>query len=93
MLTIKATQQFKRDFKLAIKRGYNPASMEKVVNLLANEVTLPPTLRDHRLTSSKHYTNARECHIAPDWLLVYRIDRGELILELIRTGSHSDLFR
>lgn len=53
---------------------------------------LPPAYKDHCLTNSRNFKNVRECHIKPDWLLVYRIVKNALILELIRTGSHSDLF-
>ena len=60
--------------------------------LLCNQVILPEIYRDHALTNSRNYKDVRECHIEPDWLLVYRVIKQELILELIRTGTHSDLF-
>jgi mRNA interferase YafQ len=60
--------------------------------MLATGPLLPPKYRDHSLVISKEYKNVRECHIEPDWLLVYRIENDELTLYLIRTGSHSDLF-
>ena len=63
-----------------------------VVELLCEEKPLPSAYRDHALTNSKNYKDMRECHIQPDWLLVYKIERDALILKLIRTGSHSDLF-
>lgn len=87
------TGQFKQDYKLAVKRGCNPKKLEEVITLLCNEEPLPPSCRDHALTNSRNYKNMRECHIEPDWLLVYQVLCENLILKLIRTGSHSDLFR
>ena len=92
MLKLAFSSQFKRDYKLAIKRGCNPAKLEEVVNLLQAEKPLPEKFRDHDLTKSRNYKDMRECHIEPDWLLVYKVYRNTLILKLIRTGSHSDLF-
>ena len=65
---------------------------QKVISLLANEQPLPAKYRDHALTSTKEYKDVRECHIQPDWLLIYKVYKDSLILKLIRTGSHSDLF-
>ena len=92
MLRLEFTSQFKRDYKLAVKRGFNPAKLEEVVTLLQAEKPLPERFRDHDLTNSRNYKDMRECHIEPDWLLVYKVYRDTLILKLIRTGSHSDLF-
>lgn len=92
MLKIEFTGQFKKDYKLAIKRGCDPKELEKVITLLVNEQPLPEQYRDHALINSRNYKDMRECHIAPDWLLVYKVLRDTLILRLIRTGSHSDLF-
>ena len=92
MLRLEFTSQFKRDYKLAVKRGFNPAKLEEVVTLLQAEKPLPERFRDHDLTTSRNYKDMRECHIEPDWLLVYKVYRDILILKLIRTGSHSDLF-
>lgn len=92
MLKPEFTSQFKKDYKLAIKRGCNPKELEEVIKLLCSEEKLPEVYRDHALTNSKNYKNVRECHIAPDWLLVYKIVHDTLILQLIRTGTHSDLF-
>lgn len=92
MLKIEYQGQFKRDFKLAVKRGCDIAELQKVISLLVNEQSLPEKYRDHALTNSKEYKNVRECHIEPDWLLIYKIYNDSLILKLIRTGSHSDLF-
>lgn len=92
MLSIKFQGQFKKDYKLALKRGCNPKHLEEVLEILVNEEPLPPKYRDHQLTNSRKYHNVRECHIEPDWLLIYRIEKNELILSLFRTGTHSDLF-
>ena len=91
MLTIKYQAAFKRDYKRIVKRGgYDPRLLEQVIELLAEQKPLPGTFRDHDLTGN--YKGCRECHIQPDWLLVYEVNNDELILYLIRTGSHSDLF-
>ncbi len=84
--------QFKRDYKLAIKWGFDPKKLEEVITLLCSEQPLPEAYQDHALTNSRNYKGMRECHIEPDWLLVYKIVRQILILKLIRTGTHSDLF-
>lgn len=90
MLTIKYHTLFKKDFKRIKKRGYDISRLEKIVELLANEVPLPEQFKDHNL--SGNYNGFRECHIAPDWLLIYEVNNNELVLVLSRTGSHSDLF-
>lgn len=90
MLTIKYHTLFKKDFKRIKKRGYDISRLEKIVELLANEVPLPEQFKDHNL--SGNYSGFRECHIAPDWLLIYQVNNNELVLVLSRTGSHSDLF-
>lgn len=92
MLKLEFSGQFKRDYKLAIKRGCDPQKLEEVITLLCSEQSLPEVYRDHALTNSKNYKGMRECHIEPDWLLIYKVFRKTLILKLIRTGSHSDLF-
>lgn len=92
MLKPQFTGQFKRDYKLALKRGCNPKKLETVITLLCSEQPLPEEYRDHALTNSKSYKDMRECHIEPDWLLVYQVVAQSLILKLIRTGTHSDLF-
>ena len=89
MLRIKVHNRFKKDLKLMVKRGRDEEKLWQVVELLANETPLPPKNRDHALTGN--YIGCRECHIEPDWLLVYEIQNDELVLILIRTGSHSDL--
>ena len=90
MLEIILSNQFKRDLKLAAKRGYDLDLLDSVVTKLANQEELPAKYRDHFLTGK--YAGFRECHIQPDWLLVYRTEETELILFLSRTGTHSDLF-
>lgn len=92
MLKVKTTKKFDRDYKRVIKRGLSKRKLKKVISILASENKLPPKYRDHALTNSKEYKNLRECHIEPDWLLVYEINNNELTLLLFRTGSHSDLF-
>ena len=92
MLKIETTSQFKKDYKLAIKRGCDPQRLQEVLNMLVNQQSLPEIYRDHSLTNSRNYKDVRECHIQPDWLLVYKVENEKLVLKLIRTGSHSDLF-
>lgn len=92
MLKPEFSGQFKKDYKLAVKRGGDPKKLEEVISLLCSETPLPEKYRDHALTNSRNYKDMRECHIQPDWLLVYKVVQGMLILKLIRTGSHSDLF-
>lgn len=87
---VKPTSQFKRDFKLAMKRGLRMELLEEVVAALAMGEPLPDRNRDHAFTGS--WSGYRECHILPDWLLIYRIVDEVLVLTLARTGSHSDLF-
>lgn len=92
MLKPEFSGQFKKDYKLALKRGCDPKKLERVITLLCQEEQLPASYRDHALVNSRNYKNVRECHIQPDWLLVYRIVQDRLILQLLRTGTHSDLF-
>ena len=88
---VKFTNQFKRDLKLAEKQGKDTERLFRVVERLANGETLEPKYRDHDLTGN--YKGCRECHIAPDWLLVYEVVEDVLVLMLYRTGSHSELCR
>ena len=92
MLKVEFTSQFKKDYKLAIKNGCNTNELEKIITLLMNEQPLPKEYRNHALTNSRNYKDMRECHIKPDWLLVYKVLKETLILRLIRTVNHSDLF-
>ena len=88
--TVKLTTQFKKDYKLAMKRGLDIWLLEDVIAILSMGLPLPEKNRDHALTGN--WAGYRECHVLPDWLLVYRIDDDVLVLTLSRTGSHSDLF-
>ena len=90
MLTIKYQAAFKKDYKRIVKRGYDMRLLEKVIELLANQKPVPEKNRDHQLSGD--YAGCRECHITPDWLLIYEVADEEMILYLTRTGSHSDLF-
>lgn len=90
MLTIKYQTAFKKDYKRIKRRGYNTALLETVIGILADRKELPAEYKDHDLIGD--YKGCRECHIAPDWLLVYEISGNELILYLTRTGTHSDIF-
>ena len=92
MLKIEYQGQFKKDFKSAVKMGFDISEFQKVVSMLANRQPRPVKYKDHALTVSREYKDVRECHIKPDWLLIYRICDDELVLMLIRTGTHSDLF-
>lgn len=90
MIKIVPSNQFKKDLKSAKKRGYDMEHLQKVVHALANGENLDKKYRDHALAGD--YSGFRECHVEPDWLLIYRIDRDVLELFLFRTGTHSDLF-
>lgn len=89
-LDIVWTSQFKKDYKLAMKRGQSIDLLDNVIRLLAKGEPLPETNRDHAL--SGNWIGHRECHIQSDWLLVYRVENDILVLTLARTGTHSDLF-
>jgi len=90
MYTIKPTSKFQKDLKLVEKRGYNLSLLAEVVALLAKGEPLPEKYLDHPLKGN--YKDCWECHITPDWLLVYRKKEDTLFLYLTRTGTHSDLF-
>lgn len=89
--TVKLTSQFKKDYKMAMKRGLDLDKLKNIVEMLANGEKLPDENYDHPLTGQ--WTGHRECHIEPDWLLIYRMEKNVLVLTLSRTGTHSDLFR
>nr|WP_315102419.1 type II toxin-antitoxin system YafQ family toxin [uncultured Catonella sp.] len=89
-LNIVVSNQFKKDLKLASKRGFDIDKLKEVVDKLAEQSTLDKKYNDHNLLGE--YKGFRECHIEPDWLLIYRIDKSEVELFLFRTGTHSDLF-
>lgn len=88
--TLKTTAQFKKDYKRAIKRGLEISLLEETVAKLAYGESLTPQCRDHSLSGNR--AGHPECHVTPDWLLIYRIEGDVLVLMLSRTGSHSDLF-
>jgi mRNA interferase YafQ len=90
MLEIKLTSKYKKDRKLMKKQGKDLSQLINIIEKLQRQETLDLKHRDHPLQGD--YTRHRECHIEPDWLLIYRIDNEALILTAVRTGSHSDLF-
>lgn len=90
MLKVRYSSKFKKDFKAIIKRGYNISLFYEVLILLREDKTLPEKYSDHALKGG--YGGHRECHITPDWLLIYKKENDTLTLTLTRTGSHSDLF-
>ena len=90
MMIVRKTNKYLKDVELLKKRHYDLSLLEETIEKLSNKEKLPPSYKDHSL--SGQYNNFRECHIKPDWLLVYYIDEDELILFLFRTGTHSDIF-
>lgn len=88
---VKFTTQFKKDYKLSSKRGLNLDLLKDIITALAKGEKLPLKNKDHALIGT--WTGYRECHILPDWLLIYRIEEDVLILTLARTGQHNDVFR
>ncbi len=90
MLDIFFTAKFKKDFKRLQKQGKNMGLLASALEMLASGQSLPENMRDHSLSGD--YRGHRECHLAPDWLLVYRVDKERLVLTATRTGSHSELF-
>lgn len=88
MLKPSFTRQFERDLKKSLKRGRDKEKIKAIIQLLVDEEVLEAHYRDHKLRGD--YKNRRECHIEPDWLLIYKIDGDRIIFE--RTGSHADLF-
>lgn len=86
------TSAFKKELKNIKKRNKDLSKLTEIVNKLANDIELDIKNRDHRLVNNLRFQNCRECHIEPDWLLVYKKDNNNLILFLIETGLHSDLF-
>ena len=91
MRTIERTTRFKKDFKSVMKQNYFDKDLfESIVYKLANDIPLEEKYKDHNLHGE--YEGARECHIKPDWLLVYVKTEDGLTLVMTRTGTHSDLF-
>ena len=90
MQKINYHSSFKKDYKRVVRRGYDIKKLETVLNILVNGEELPPKYKDHYLKGE--YEGFHECHITPDWLLIYTISDDDVILCLTRTGTHSDLF-
>ena len=91
MLNLRYTLQFKKDFKLAQKSGYDLSEFEELVNLLRNQKPLDPKYKDHPLKGK--LKNHRDFHLHPNLVVIYRVYNDELILEMVRMGTHSDLFK
>ncbi len=90
MYRITTTNRFEKDVKLCIKRGYDISLLKKVMSLLAGTGSLPEKYKPHKLSGK--YVNCWECHIKPDWLLIWQQNDKELVLLFMNTGTHSDLF-
>ncbi len=89
MLKLKTTSRFEKDYRKAIKSGRDMARLKRTMTWIANEYTLPLEMRDHKLIGN--YQGRRECHLAGDWLLIYKLKKDTVIFE--RTGSHSELLK
>lgn len=89
-LRVAWTSRFKKDYKLAVKRGLNIELLDNIIRMLAAGQSLPEEYNDHQLIGN--FKEYRECHIQPNWLLIYRVEKNILTLTLQRTGTHSDLF-
>ncbi|MBI3987727.1 MAG: type II toxin-antitoxin system YafQ family toxin [Lentisphaerae bacterium] len=89
MLTLKTTTRFEKDYKKAFKSGRDMSRLKRVMTWIANAQPLAPELRDHKLMGN--YQGRRECHLAGDWLLIYKLETDAVIFE--RTGSHSELLK
>lgn len=87
-MRLSQTAQFKRDIKRQIKKGKDPKKLSRILEVLLSGSQLSPRYKDHLLKG--HWKGRRDCHVEPDWVLIYRISEDEIRLE--RTGSHSDLF-
>ena len=87
---IEITARFKKEYKKAQKQGLDMSLLKNIVSLLADGKKLPDENRDHSLGGN--WKGYRECHIQPDWLLIYKVEKNILTLTLSRTGSHADLF-
>lgn len=89
---VRFTSRFKKDFKKVLKQGKDENKFLEVINIIANGKKLDEKYKNHKLVDDKIYKDCEECHITPDWLLVYKIQNNDLVLLLFATGSHSDLF-
>jgi len=88
MIAFRTTGRFEKEFKLAAKRGKDVSKLQAIMRALVQEVALDPRLKDHALKGE--FVGRRECHVEPDWLLVYKREPDAVIFE--RTGTHADLF-
>lgn len=91
MLELRFTARFKKDYRKAKKQGRDLAKLHEALDILCQQSALPERMRDHSLAGN--YVGLRECHIEPDWLLVYYVDDEQIVLTAVRTGSHSDLLK
>lgn len=90
--TVDFTKNFKKEYKRVMKQGKDISKLNIVISKIASGEMLEEKYKEHKLYDNKKFKNCRECHIEPDWLLVYKIDDMQLILLLVETGSHSELF-
>ena len=90
-LLVKSTNVFEKNLKKVIKQGKDINKLIDVIEKIANEEKLDPKFRNHKLQNSKKYVNCYECHIEPDWLLIYKYINNKLVLALVATGSHCDI--
>lgn len=91
MYSLEATNQYLKDLKLARKRNFDEDKLNEIIKILLTGQQLPDKNRDHKLTGN--FKGLNECHISPDWLLIYEKNTVIKLITLIRTGTHSDLFR
>ena len=89
MLKVVRSNRFERDVKRAVKRNLDISKLAKVIDMLAEQKELPAKYKDHALTGN--WKGCRDCHIEPDWVLIYKINHNKLLLNLLRTGTHSDI--
>lgn len=85
----KPVKRFAKDLKLRKKQGKNLAKLQDVIDMLRNDIKLPIQYKDHWLTNN--WKGCRECHVEPDWLLIYKIDESQNVIWLLRTGNHHEL--
>lgn len=90
---VKYTSSFKKSLKKILKQGKDYNKLKTVITKLANKEELEEKYRNHQLSNDKDYINCKECHVEPDWLLVYKYQEETLFLLLVDTGSHSELFK
>lgn len=86
------SKKFKKNLKKILKQGKDIEKLKVVIDKLANKEKLEASFRNHNLINNKYFKNCSECHIEPDWLLIYQYNNNELLLLLVNTGSHSELF-